>query len=124
MSRKYEHGDIVPTNILADRLTELSNAIHDCKDARDREFTMRIPAELDRDADLVLMQSSSRLYELQAENERLRAKNLQFEHAAKEVYDDLLRRGKPHDDEDGKGITVNLGNSAFGLLCDVVVESE
>lgn len=64
MSRKYKLGDRVPTKVLIKRLEELSEAITKGKEATEREFTMRVPAELDRDADLVLSQAAKRLREL------------------------------------------------------------
>ncbi len=63
MSNKYKHGDIVPNNVLADRLDALADAVTKGKDSIDREFTMRIPAELDHDADLVMSQAAQRLRE-------------------------------------------------------------
>lgn len=54
MSNKYKHGDEVPSDVLCKRLDELSDAVTRGRDAINLEFTMRIPAELDRDADLVL----------------------------------------------------------------------
>lgn len=61
MSAQYHKGEDVPTDVLADRLDELSNAITDGKDATSAEFTMRVPAEYDRDADLVLAEAARRL---------------------------------------------------------------
>lgn len=61
MSRKYDNSRDVPTDTLVKRLDELSDAIAGGRDSQDREFTMRIPAECDRDADLVLAESSRRL---------------------------------------------------------------
>lgn len=67
MSTKYQHGDKVPTEVLAKRLDELSDAVvarMKADNARfEREFTCRIPAELDRDADLVLNGAALRLSE-------------------------------------------------------------
>ena len=65
MSTKYKHNDRVPSEILCKRLDELSNAVTKGKDAIDREFTMRIPAEMDRDADIVLSEASKRITELE-----------------------------------------------------------
>lgn len=48
------------------RLRELSHAITEGKEARDREFTMRIPAEPERDADLVLSTAADRIAKLEA----------------------------------------------------------
>lgn len=61
MSSKYKTGKEVPTDILCDRLDELSDAITKGKDVVNREFTMRVPAERDRDADLVLAEAAKRL---------------------------------------------------------------
>ena len=61
MSTKYKHGDNVPTDTIISRLNELSDAVTKGKGAIDREFTMRVPAELDRDADLVLSQAAKRI---------------------------------------------------------------
>jgi len=66
MSTIYKINDIVPTNVLANRLNELSDAV--CKGPHEvhKQFDMRIPAELDRDADLVLSESARRMTELEA----------------------------------------------------------
>ena len=61
MSRKYNSSPEVPTEVLVNRLKELSSAITTGRDALEREFTMRIPAECDRDADLVLSEAAKRL---------------------------------------------------------------
>jgi hypothetical protein len=65
MSTKYKHGDAIPIDVIARRLEELSNAVvarMNCDNAKfEREFTCRIPAELDRDADVVLSEASLRL---------------------------------------------------------------
>ena len=58
MSTKYEDLKLVPTSVLIERLKELADAI--AKGNRD-ELTMRIPAEVDRDADIVLMEAAKRL---------------------------------------------------------------
>jgi hypothetical protein len=65
MSTKYKHGDAIPIDVIARRLEELSDAVvarMNCDNAKfEREFTCRIPAELDRDADVVLSEASLRL---------------------------------------------------------------
>lgn len=71
MSRKYEKESEVPTTVICQRLIELSEAITEGKKGIEREFTMRVPSELDRDPDLVMSIAASRLSRLQAENERL-----------------------------------------------------
>ena len=62
MSRKYKDSDEVPNEVIADRLEELSNIVaRGGKEAINREFVMRIPAELDRCPDLVMSIAASRL---------------------------------------------------------------
>jgi len=61
LSRKYKDGSEVPNVVLADRLKELSSVVSNNRERMESEFTMRIPAEVDRDADLVLMEASRRL---------------------------------------------------------------
>jgi len=67
MSTKYRESKEVPTNILCDRLEEISNAICERDSGKSllRECTMRIPAELDRDADLILAEAARRLREFE-----------------------------------------------------------
>jgi len=65
MSTIYKINDIVPTNVLANRLNQLSDAVCKGPDEVRRQFDMRIPAERDRDADLVLSQSARRMTELE-----------------------------------------------------------
>ena len=64
MSCKYQNSSDVPVDTLIERLLELSNAITGGRDSQCREFTMRIPAECDRDADLVLAEAARRLEKL------------------------------------------------------------
>ncbi len=67
MSTKYKHGEKVPTKVLVTRLLELSEAVSikgRWSGAFAREFTIRIPAEKDRDADIVLAEAARRLSEL------------------------------------------------------------
>ena len=68
MTTKYKHSKEVPTHILAKRLDELSDAVVARMQGNNakfqREFTCRIPAELDRDADLVLNGAAMRISEL------------------------------------------------------------
>jgi len=69
MSNKYKHGDVVPTMVLALRLKDLAKNITKPKKGTSdwSEFYMSIPAQLDRDADLVLGESGRRLLELEQE---------------------------------------------------------
>lgn len=65
MSNKYMIGSEVPSEILCKRLNELSKAVTKGKVSINREFYMRIPAEVDNDADLVLSEASRRITELE-----------------------------------------------------------
>lgn len=58
---KDQHGKTIPTETLCARLHELSGAVCAGREAVAREFTMRIPAEPARDADLVLSEAAKRL---------------------------------------------------------------
>ena len=70
MSHQYKTGDHIPTEVLAARLDELSDAVTK-GEAGMHEFHMRIPAERDRDADLVLHEAAKRLREMKAELDRM-----------------------------------------------------
>jgi len=61
MSTYYRNGEDVPTAAICTRLKELSNAVTKGREAVAREFTMRIPAEIDHDADFVLSVAALRL---------------------------------------------------------------
>lgn len=65
MSRKYENTKDVPTAALVIRLRELSDAVTGGRAATESEFSMRVPAECDRDADLVLAEAAERLEALE-----------------------------------------------------------
>jgi hypothetical protein len=73
MSNQYKHGEDVPTDVLTKRLDELSDACTKRGEDFEREFTIRIPAELDRDADLVMHEASRRLVQLERERDALAA---------------------------------------------------
>jgi len=68
MSRRYKKGEEVPIKILCERVSELVKAITagDSSKSLLREFDMRIPSEVDRDADLVLSEISRRLMAYEA----------------------------------------------------------
>lgn len=61
MSKVFLDSCLVPTDVLAARLRLLSKAI---TERNMSEFTMRVPAEVDRDADLVLAEAARRLLEM------------------------------------------------------------
>jgi hypothetical protein len=74
MSTTYKNMNDVPTTALCTRLQELAEVVTEGGRAVLREFTMRIPAELDRDADVVLANAAQRLQEQQ---ERMDAMELE-----------------------------------------------
>ncbi len=86
MSTYYRSFDQVPNSVIADRLNQLSEASKSVA-RHSNEFTMRIPAEVDRDADIVLAGTAIRLLALEAENAALKAEN-----EALKVSSDLLQR--------------------------------
>ena len=61
MSTRYKLGKEVPTAELCKRLDELATAVTKGRAAVEREFVMRIPAEVDLDPDLVLSEAAIRL---------------------------------------------------------------
>jgi hypothetical protein len=63
MSNQYKEPKEVPIDILCNRLNELAKH---CSNGNLSEFYMRIPAEFDRDADIVLSESSNRIEAMQA----------------------------------------------------------
>ena len=93
MSSKYKHGDIVPTAVLCARVKELIKAItaRDSGRSIDREFDMRIPAELDRDADLVLSQIVRRIQQLEQDKAALEEYKMIVE-AYDEIAESILIR--------------------------------
>ena len=65
MSTKYKKSSDVPLDVLLKRLDELADAARNGRETQDREFTIRIPAECDRDADLVISEAMNRIKALQ-----------------------------------------------------------
>ncbi|MBK8191442.1 MAG: hypothetical protein IPK79_13470 [Vampirovibrionales bacterium] len=65
MSIKYNKPEDVPSAALCERLNALSDAVARGKEAIADEFTKRIPAEVDRDADIVLAESARRILRLE-----------------------------------------------------------
>jgi len=70
MSTSYKRSEDVPTAILAARLKDLAEVC--TRGGLPSEFSMRVPAELDRDADLVMSEAARRLTAVDVDNERLR----------------------------------------------------
>ena len=67
MSTQYKSAKEVPTEALIARLNELADYVTKGADSVRREFTMRVPAEHDRDADLVLSEAARRLAALESQ---------------------------------------------------------
>ena len=61
MSTQYKDRSEVPTSALVARLKEIAHAVTQGRDAIARECSMRVPAELDRDMDLVCAEAARRL---------------------------------------------------------------
>ena len=75
MGAKYQKTVDVSLEIICKRLEELSDAVTSGKERTLREFSMRVPAEVDRDADLILSGAAMRLKEQDKEIERLKSEN-------------------------------------------------
>ena len=75
MSTKYKHPKEVPLQVIVARLRELATAITKGRDSQEREFTMSIPAERDRDADIVINEAANRIGALQSQVAELEAAN-------------------------------------------------
>lgn len=67
MSTQYKSSKEVPTAALIARLKELANAVTKGRESVGREFTMRVPAECDRDADIVMSEAARRLAALESQ---------------------------------------------------------
>lgn len=65
MSTTYKTGDYIPSEVLCQRLEELATAVTKGQPTILREFAMRVPAERDHDADLVLSEAAARIRELE-----------------------------------------------------------
>ncbi len=65
MAIKYNKPEDVPSDVLCERLNALSYTVTCGKEAVSYEFTMRIPAEVDRDADIVLAEAARRILSLE-----------------------------------------------------------
>lgn len=63
MSNDYRAVEDVPIDVLARRLETLSGSI---VRRETHELTLRVPAELDRDADIVLSEVALRIHDLRA----------------------------------------------------------
>src|SRR5690554_434240 len=87
MSTKYRNSSDVPLDTIITRLRELADAVTGGSKSQEREFTMRIPAECDRDADLVIDEAAGRLSNMQAENEALRAQLKETEEKGRVLMD-------------------------------------
>lgn len=89
MSREYKKGSDVPSEVISSRLRELSDVI--TKPAMSRtpdwsEFYMRIPAQVDRDADLVLCEAARRIESLEKRVKELDDRLLDKQNANKALF--------------------------------------
>ncbi len=82
MSTQYEKSEDVPTEVLCNRVKELVKLITK-GEVKHNEFTMRVPAELDRDADVVLSELVRRLNE---------AEDVNFRKGVRTFFDALIGR--------------------------------
>lgn len=73
MSTTYKTGDYIPSEVLCQRLIELATAVTKGQPTILREFTMRVPAERDHDADLVLVEAATRIADLETRLAALRS---------------------------------------------------
>ena len=64
MSTNYKRSEDVPTQVLIKRLYVLSSSICSGKMKMSSIFNMRVPAECDFDADIVLAEAATRLEKL------------------------------------------------------------
>jgi len=76
MSTDFKEFSEVPTKALSSRLAYLSDVFARKKGNVSHEITMRVPAELDRDADLVCANAAVRLSELSSKVDKLKAENV------------------------------------------------
>jgi len=107
MSTNYKTREDVPTDVICNRLKELSNFVTLGREAVAREFTMRVPAELDYDADLVLSTAAGRLGHAERRMRELEAELLIWREGG--VTEELLRR---HDGclKVGRGCVIRLAS--------------
>lgn len=139
MSRKYSDSKDIPSEVLANRLEQLSEAVV----ARMRndtlvfesEFTCRIPAELDRDADLVISEAGDRLKRLEQECDELkdevakltRRNDLIIEEAERESRDNRrlrIDRFKRFNEEDCWIYGGDGHDNLETLICPVVLQPQ
>jgi len=94
VSRVYKNSSDVPLDTLISRLNELSDAVVGGRKTQAQEFAMRVPAECDRDADIVLAEAAVRLdalrnysAELQVDLNRALAKVERVRELAEKIRD-------------------------------------
>tara|TARA_R100000655_G_scaffold110133_1_gene168095 strand:- start:12631 stop:13074 length:444 start_codon:yes stop_codon:yes gene_type:complete len=77
VSRAYRNSSDVPLDAIIKRLHELSDAVVGGRKTQAQEFVMRVPAECDHDADLILAEAAVRLDALRKYNAELQAESVQ-----------------------------------------------
>ena len=107
MSSKYKDSKDVPSEVLVKRLKELSDAATKGREGQS-EFNMRIPAQVDRDADIVLLEAALRLERLEnevhllskqfftQELQKLPLYKISLAEISPEVQDEILEKIKSH----------------------------
>lgn len=100
MSTQYKKPSEVPTDTLIIRVENLADAVTKGESGKD-EFTMRIPAECDRDADIVLTEFARRFKELEKQlakaNESVLFYKEQYEKTDRECTKLAMRESKANE---------------------------
>lgn len=100
MSTQYKKPSEVPTDTLIIRVENLADAVTKGESGKD-EFTMRIPAECDRDADIVLTEFARRFKELEKQlakaNESALFYKEQYEKTDRECTKLAMRESKANE---------------------------
>ena len=100
MSTQYKKPSEVPTDTLIIRVENLADAVTKGEPGKD-EFTMRIPAECDRDADIVLTEFARRFKELEKQlakaNESALFYKEQYEKTDRECTKLAIRESKANE---------------------------
>ena len=67
MSTKYKVSSDIPSSVLCERLEVLAESVTKGRESILREFYMRVPAELDNDADLVISEAAQRIKNIEVD---------------------------------------------------------
>jgi len=114
MSTKYQNSKDVPLEVLLERLSELADAVNKGRETQDREFTIRIPAECDRDADIVIHEAVNRIKVLQDRVSEHEENIIKTNNEASDLRLSIWRKRYISDSSD-----YELYNSIDGLISQV-----